>query len=76
VIDNPFLNDPRTNEVAQHLPDAICENCGHEYRHHEDHYGCEVEGPDVYEAGYAPMAAGPCGCTDFVPEPSSSRLQP
>ena len=50
------------------MSDQLCEECLHPIRLHNDQYGCEVEGPDIYEAGYAPRASGPCGCTAWTME--------
>jgi hypothetical protein len=57
--------------------DARCKNCGHVKSHHEDRYGCEIEGPDVWVSGVnndALVASGPCGCKSFEAEEIGTSL--
>jgi hypothetical protein len=77
MLDNPLtssaINAP--DDEPQYRENTLCGHCGHEYRHHEDRYGCEVEGGDIYTSGFAPMASGPCGCKSFYPDLLIDQLE-
>jgi hypothetical protein len=46
----------------------LCEYCHHATAKHSAN-SCTHERADSYEAGYAPMALGPCGCQAVTIEP-------
>jgi hypothetical protein len=66
------LDDEKENPMLPTTTDELlCEECGHKVLDHDDPYGCQHEGPDIWIEGTncgGLVASGPCGCKHWTPE--------
>lgn len=58
----------RAQGTYEEPDEAVCDECGHPVVRHDAKEGCTFERGDSYESGFAPMALGPCGCTEITLE--------